>query len=91
MQEDTRTSCRARLSRIEGQVRGLARMVDEDRYCVDIVTQIAAVRAALRRVEQEILRDHVGHCVRHAMHSGSKAEQENKIEELIALFDRADT
>lgn len=91
MQEDTRTSCRTRLSRIEGQVRGLARMVDEDRYCVDIVTQIAAVRAALRRVEQEILRDHVGHCVRHAMHSGSKAEQEKKIEELISLFDRADT
>ena len=48
-----------RLSRIEGQVRGLSRMVEEDRYCIDIVTQISAVRAALRRVEEEILRDHV--------------------------------
>ena len=48
---------------IEGQVRGLSKMVDEDRYCIDIVTQISAVRAALRRVEEEVLRDHVSRCV----------------------------
>src|SRR5262249_11752275 len=66
MRKDIKTSCRKRLSRIEGQVRGLSRMVDEDRYCIDIVTQISAVRAALRRVEEEVLRDHVAHCVEHA-------------------------
>lgn len=90
MQSETKAACLKRLGRIEGQVRGLARMIDEDRYCVDVVTQIAAVRAALRRVEQEILRDHVGHCVRHAMRSGSRSEQEKKIAELIDLFDRTD-
>jgi len=77
------------LSRIEGQVRGLARMVEEDRYCIDIITQIAAVRAALARVEHQILREHVQHCVRHAMTSGDKADQEQKIEELIAVLSRA--
>lgn len=91
MQEATRTSCRKRLSRIEGQVRGIARMIDEDRYCVDVVTQISAVRAALRRVEHEVLRDHVGHCVTHAMHSGSRSEQERKIEELMDLLERFNT
>ena len=70
-----------RLSRIEGQVRGLARMVEEDRYCIDIVTQIAAVRAALRRVEEDVLRDHIAHCVAHAMQSGDAAEQKQKIAE----------
>src|SRR5688572_12028547 len=59
-----------RLSRIEGQVRGLGRMVEEDRYCIDIVTQIAAVQAALRRVEEDVLRDHISHCVAHALASG---------------------
>lgn len=78
-----------RLSRIEGQVRGLARMVEEDRYCIDIITQIAAVRAALARVEDQLLREHVQHCVRHAMTSGNKAEQERKIEELMAVVSRA--
>src|SRR5262249_9042047 len=56
MRRDIKASCAKRLSRIEGQVRGIARMVDADRYCIDIVTQVAAVRAALRRLEEEILR-----------------------------------
>lgn len=90
MRTEIKTSCAKRLQRIEGQVRGLARMVDEDRYCIDIVTQIAAVRAALRRAEEEILRDHVAHCVEHAITSGSKAEQRRKIEELMAAVSRAD-
>jgi DNA-binding FrmR family transcriptional regulator len=90
MRSDIKASCSKRLSRIEGQVRGLARMVEEERYCIDIVTQIAAVRAALRRVEEEILRDHVAHCVEHAVNSGSKAEQRRKIEELMAVVSRAD-
>src|SRR5438128_2543521 len=75
MRNEIKASCQKRLSRIEGQVRGLAKMVDDDRYCIDIVTQIGAVRAALRRVEEEILKDHVGHCVEHAISSGNKAEQ----------------
>jgi CsoR family transcriptional regulator, copper-sensing transcriptional repressor len=73
MRKPAKASCQKRLSRIEGQVRGLARMVEDDRYCIDIVTQIAAVRAALRRVEEEILRDHIGHCVEHAIVSGMPA------------------
>ena len=78
-----------RLSRIEGQVRGLARMVEEDRYCIDIVTQIAAVRAALRRAEEEILRDHVAHCVEHAITAGDKTDQRRKIAELMDVMGRA--
>ena len=88
MQNVAKLSCAKRLSRIEGQVRGIARMVDEDRYCIDIVTQIAAVRAALKRVEEEVLRDHVSHCVAHAMASGDKDEQRRKIDELIAVLGR---
>jgi DNA-binding FrmR family transcriptional regulator len=90
MRDDIKASCAKRLTRIEGQVRGLSRMVEEDRYCIDIVTQIAAVRAALRRLEEEILRDHVGHCVEHAIASGNKADQRRKIEELMAVVSRAD-
>ena len=90
MRKDIKISCSKRLNRIEGQVRGLSRMVDDDRYCIDIVTQVAAIRAALRRVEEEILRDHVSHCVEHAITSGNKADQRRKIEELMAVVSRAD-
>jgi CsoR family transcriptional regulator, copper-sensing transcriptional repressor len=90
MRREIKASSVKRLNRIEGQVRGLSRMVEDDRYCIDIVTQIAAVRAALRRLEEEILRDHVGHCVEHAIASGNKAEQRQKIEELMAVVSRAD-
>jgi DNA-binding FrmR family transcriptional regulator len=78
-----------RLSRIEGQVRGLARMVEQDRYCIDIVTQISAVRAALRRVEEEILREHISHCVEHAIESGDAAEQRKKVTELMEVLTRS--
>jgi CsoR family transcriptional regulator, copper-sensing transcriptional repressor len=90
MRKDSKASVQKRLSRIEGQVRGLSKMVDEDRYCIDIVTQIAAVRAALRRVEEEVLRDHVAHCVDHAISSGDKADQRQKIAELMAVIGRSD-
>ena len=90
MRKDIKASVGKRLGRIEGQVRGLARMVDEDRYCIDIVTQISAVRAALRRVEEEILRDHVAHCVEHAISSGNKADQRDKIAELMAVISRSE-
>jgi DNA-binding FrmR family transcriptional regulator len=89
MREDIKATCRRRLNRIEGQVRGLNKMVVEDRYCVDVITQIGAVRAALDRVEEEILRDHVGHCVEHAITSGNKQDQRQKIAELIDLLGRA--
>ena len=90
MSRDSKASSLKRLNRIEGQVRGLARMVEDDRYCIDIVTQVAAVRAALRRFQEEILRDHVSHCVENAITSGNKAEQRKKIEELMAVVSRAD-
>jgi DNA-binding FrmR family transcriptional regulator len=89
MNESTKASCIRRLSRIEGQVRGLSRMVEGERYCIDIVTQLSAVRAALRRVEHEILRDHIGHCVRHAMQSEDLKEQERKLEELMDVVARS--
>jgi DNA-binding FrmR family transcriptional regulator len=88
MRSEVKTSCLKRLSRIEGQVRGLARMVEGDRYCIDVVTQIAAVRAALRGLEEEILKDHVATCVEHAITSGSKAEQRRKVAELIDVLGR---
>lgn len=89
MQEKAKTAVAKRLGRIEGQVRGIARMVAEDRYCIDIVTQIDAVRAALKRVEEEILRDHVAHCVEHAILSGDKEEQRQKISELMQVLERS--
>jgi DNA-binding FrmR family transcriptional regulator len=89
MRDALKTSVRKRLNRIEGQVRGLSRMMEEDRYCIDIITQIGAVRAALSRVEEELLRDHVGHCVEHAISSGDKADQRRKVAELMEVFGRA--
>ncbi len=89
MRKEIKISCLKRLSRIEGQVRGLARMVEEDRYCIDVVTQISAVSAALRRVEEEMLRDHVAHCVEHAIASGDAKEQRRKVSELMGVLMRA--
>jgi len=77
------------LNRIEGQVRGIARMIEEERYCIDIVTQISAVRAALRRVEEEVLQEHIAHCVEHAIQSGDANDQREKISELMELLKRA--
>ncbi|MEZ5924173.1 MAG: metal-sensitive transcriptional regulator [Hyphomicrobiaceae bacterium] len=90
MQSDTKSDVLKRLGKIEGQVRGLSRMVEEDRYCIDVVTQIAAVRAALRRVEQVVLKDHVGHCVAHAIHSGNPDESQAKIDELLDVLGRVE-
>ncbi len=90
MQSEAKASCQKRLGRIEGQVRGIARMVEEDRYCIDIVTQISAARAALRKLEEEVLRDHVAHCVEHAIASGSKTEQRKKVAELMDVIGRSD-
>ncbi len=89
MQDKAKTAVSKRLGRIEGQVRGIARMVADDRYCIDIVTQIDAVRAAMKRVEEEVLRDHVAHCVEHAISSGDKDEQRQKISELMEVLERS--
>ncbi len=89
MQDDTRTAVLNRLGRIEGQVRGIARMVEEERYCVDVMTQLAAARAALRKVEEAVLRDHVGHCVADALSSGDPAEGHRRIYELLDVLGRA--
>ena len=90
MKNDTKQSCLKRLGRIEGQVRGVSRMVEDDRYCIDVMTQISAIRAALKRVEEEVLKDHVSHCVEHAIASGDKSDQRQKITELMAVIGRSD-
>jgi DNA-binding FrmR family transcriptional regulator len=88
MHESTRKAVTTRLKRIEGQVRGLLRMIENDRYCVDVLTQINAVRAALHKVEEQILRDHVSHCVADAFASGSPIDQRHKVEELVGTIGR---
>ena len=88
MQENKKKAL-ARLARLEGQVRGVARMVEEDRYCVDILAQTAAVRAALKGVEKLVIDDHARHCIEDAVASGDAAEQRAKFVELIELLDKA--
>jgi CsoR family transcriptional regulator, copper-sensing transcriptional repressor len=77
-----------RLHRIEGQVRGVERMVDDDRYCIDILTQISAMSTALESLAFEILDDHVNHCVSGAIASGNKKEAAEKTAELLAAVQR---
>ena len=88
MQSDTKKTCASRLKRIEGQVRGLAKMIQEDRYCIDVIDQLQAVIAGARTVEREIMKDHLSHCVEHAIQSGDKKAQREKIEELVATLSR---
>lgn len=75
-----------RLARIEGQVRGIARMVDEDRYCVDVLNQLAAAHQALRRVSRELLARHMRTCVDEAFSSGDAAAKERTSEEIAELM-----
>lgn len=77
-----------RLHRIEGQVRGVARMIDEERYCIDVLQQVQAIKAALARVEDGILKDHSASCVEAAIQSGSESDQRQKFGELVDLFAR---
>jgi CsoR family transcriptional regulator, copper-sensing transcriptional repressor len=76
-----------RLSRIEGQVRGLRRMVDDEAYCIDVLTQIAAVDKALDGVALKLLADHTNHCVRDAVKRGGR-ESDDKVDELLAAVER---
>lgn len=78
-----------RLNRIEGQVRGISRMVGEGRYCIDVLTQIRAARAALAKVETTMLNEHLNHCVERAISSGDPVEQRAKVAELVELLGRA--
>lgn len=78
-----------RLSRISGQVAGVSRMIEQDRYCIDVLTQLRAARAALSRVETEMLRDHLGHCIEAAIAGGDADDQRKKAAELIALLERS--
>ena len=77
-----------RLRKVEGQVGGLLRMVEDDRYCVDVLTLSSAVRAALHKIERQVLDDHISHCVAGAFSSGDRIEQRHKIEELVEAIGR---
>jgi DNA-binding FrmR family transcriptional regulator len=88
MIENEKKTCLERLSRIEGQVRGITRMVEEDRYCIDIITQISAVQAALGKVEEALLKNHVSHCIENAIISGNAEDQRQKVNELIQVLGR---
>ena len=89
MVRDDKPKLLNRLIRIAGQVKGVGRMVEEDRYCIDVLTQIQAIRAALGKVEAELLKVHIDHCVRGAFTGGDDAEQHQKTEELIEVLHRA--
>jgi DNA-binding FrmR family transcriptional regulator len=89
MKRENKPKLLNRLSRVEGQVRGVARMLEDDRYCIDILTQLQAVRAALAKVESEILKDHLDHCIEDALTGGDVSAQRRKATELIELLQRA--
>jgi DNA-binding FrmR family transcriptional regulator len=89
LRQDKKAKLLNRLRRIEGQVRGIARMVEEERYCIDVMTQLRAVRAALSRVESELLKGHLDHCIESAIVSGDQAEQRRKASELIELLEHS--
>jgi DNA-binding FrmR family transcriptional regulator len=88
MERENRSALLNRLNRVEGQVRGIARMVEQDRSCIDILTQLQAARAALSKVEAEMLKQHLSHCIESAILSGDKDAQREKAAELIRLLER---
>lgn len=77
-----------RLKRIEGQIAGIGRMVEDGRYCMDILTQLRAARAALGKVEEQVLRAHAEHCVAQAVRSGSEREAQKKLDEIFEVIGR---
>jgi len=88
MSQDTISARLNRLKRIEGQVRGIAKMVEEDRYCMDILHQMQAVKSAFAKVESQILKDHAACCVSEAIATGDAIEQKQKFDELVDLFEK---
>ena len=89
MRHENKPKLLGRLNRVEGQVRGISKMIADGRYCIDILTQLQAVRAALVRVETDMLKDHLSHCVEDAIVSGDTKEQRKKVGELIELLGRS--
>jgi len=85
---DSRKKALTSLKRAEGQVRGVAKMVEEDRYCIDVVAQIEAARAALAKVEADLLRQHLQHCLVEAIRSKDGAARDRMVEELVGVFRR---
>lgn len=85
VEADIKSGNLKRLKRIEGQVRGIQKMVEEDRYCADILIQISSIQEALRGVSRELLRNHLHHCVNHNIHKG-KNEASATYDELVELF-----
>jgi DNA-binding FrmR family transcriptional regulator len=90
MNVQTKATVAGRLARIEGQIRGVAQMVEQDRYCLDVVAQVRAARSALAKVEQLVLADHLAHCVEEAIVSGDPDKQRQKVAELIDVFSRSE-
>lgn len=88
MKEKAKIAVAAGLRRIEGQVRGVQRMLDEERYCIDVLGQMKAIRVALHRLEATVLRDHVAGCVAEAFSSGGAEAREEKIDELVETIGR---
>jgi DNA-binding FrmR family transcriptional regulator len=78
-----------RLARLEGQIRGVSRMVEEDRYCVDVLMQTAAERSALKAVERLLIEDHTSHCLEAAIQSGDPDAQRVKFQEMVTLLEKA--
>lgn len=85
---EEKSAIRQRLRRIEGQVRGIDRMIEEERYCIDVLTQLQAVKAALAKVEDAILNDHAATCVEAAIETGDRGEQHQKFSELVELISK---
>jgi len=90
MNVQTKAKVAGRLARIEGQIRGVAQMVEQNRYCLDVVAQVRAARAGLAKVEQLVLADHLAHCVEEAIVSGDPEQQRQKVAELIEVFSRSE-
>jgi DNA-binding FrmR family transcriptional regulator len=88
MHESAKNPIVKRLNRIEGQVRGVSAMIEDGRYCIDILTQVQAIKAALRKVEDELLKNHAAHCVEAAISDGDAGAQREKFNELVELFGR---
>lgn len=87
--KENRPAALKRLSRIEGQVRGVARMIEQDRYCVDVLGQTAAIKSAIKAVEKLVIADHTSHCIEDAINSGDPAAQRVKFLELIKIIEQA--
>lgn len=76
------------LNRIEGQIKGIKKMIEDRRYCVDILTQLKAVKAAVHKVEQSVLKSHMQHCLMHAVESNNESDIQKKIDELMSLLSK---